>query len=75
VLDEQWGQQIVAAVVRRPGADGAALEAETVRDWARTHLRGSRTPDRVLWVGELPYSPTGKLLRREVGADAAAPAP
>jgi acyl-CoA synthetase (AMP-forming)/AMP-acid ligase II len=75
VPDEQWGQQIVAAVVRRPGVDAAALEAETVRDWARAHLRGSRTPDRVLWVGELPYSPTGKLLRREVVADAAAAAP
>jgi acyl-CoA synthetase (AMP-forming)/AMP-acid ligase II len=90
VPDEQWGQQIVAAVVRRAAVDTAAttaadtavdtameadVEADALRAWARGHLRGSRTPDRIRWVSELPYSPTGKLLRREVVADAATPAP
>ncbi len=66
--DEQWGQQIVAVVVRRDGAD---VDAESLRSWARSHLRGSRTPDQIRWAVELPYSPTGKLMRREVMADAA----
>ena len=70
VPDEQWGQQIVAAVVRRGGTH---VDADALREWARTQLRGSRTPDQIRWVTELPYSPTGKLLRREVVADVAAP--
>lgn len=71
VPDEQWGQQIVAVVVRR---GGASVDADALRDWARAQLRGSRTPDQIRWAAELPYSPTGKLMRREVVADVAAPA-
>jgi acyl-CoA synthetase (AMP-forming)/AMP-acid ligase II len=70
--DEQWGQRIVAAVIRRDGTDE---DPAALREWARARLRGSRTPDEIRWVTELPYSPTGKLLRREVVADVAALAP
>ena len=63
VPDEQWGERMVAAVVRR---SGATANAQDVREWARARLRGSRTPDEIHWVAELPYSPLGKLLRREV---------
>lgn len=73
VPDEQWGQLIVAVVVRRSDSD-AALDPEALRAWARGQLRGSRTPDRIEWVSELPYSPTGKLLRRVIVADVATPA-
>ena len=30
------------------------------------HLRGSRTPDRVVFRSELPTNATGKVLRREL---------
>jgi acyl-CoA synthetase (AMP-forming)/AMP-acid ligase II len=30
------------------------------------HLRGSRTPDRVVFRDELPTNATGKVLRREL---------
>jgi acyl-CoA synthetase (AMP-forming)/AMP-acid ligase II len=70
--DEHWGERLAAAVVRRPGTD---LEAAGLREWARTLLRGSRTPDDVCWVDELPYSPTGKLLRRRVVAELSVAAP
>ena len=60
---EEWGQQIGAFVVPRPGAQ---LSAEQVRDFARVRLRSSRTPDTVVFVPELPHTPTGKLLRREL---------
>jgi acyl-CoA synthetase (AMP-forming)/AMP-acid ligase II len=32
----------------------------------RSHLRGSRTPDRVVFRDELPTNATGKVLRREL---------
>ena len=51
-------------------ADGAELSPRTrSRTFCREHLRGSKTPERVEFRAELPRTPTGKLLRREVIAD------
>ena len=36
--------------------------------YARTILRGSRTPDRIVFRDELPTNATGKLLRRDIVA-------
>ncbi|OBB83842.1 class I adenylate-forming enzyme family protein [Mycobacterium sp. 852002-30065_SCH5024008] len=63
VEDPQWGQAIVAVVVPRPGADP---DPEELREHVRKSLRGSRTPDRVVFRDELPTTPTGKVLRREI---------
>jgi acyl-CoA synthetase (AMP-forming)/AMP-acid ligase II len=64
--DPQWGQIIVAVVV--PVAD-ATPDPEELRDHVRAHLRGSRTPDRVVFRDELPTNATGKVLRRELVAE------
>lgn len=61
VPDEEWGE-IIAAVVVAAGD----LSADDLRDFARRQLRGSKTPDRVVFRSELPYSPTGKLLRNHL---------
>lgn len=63
VDDAQWGQIMVAVVV--PVAD-INPEPEELRAHVRTHLRGSRTPDRVVFRHELPTTPTGKVLRRQL---------
>jgi long-chain acyl-CoA synthetase len=63
VEDPQWGQAIVAVVVPRPGAEP---DPEELREHVRSSLRGSRTPDRVVFRDELPTTPTGKVLRREI---------
>jgi len=63
VTDEEWGQRIAAVVVPRSGAQ---IDPEGLRGFVRARLRGSRTPDDVVVVEELPYGPTGKLLRREL---------
>ncbi|OBF02907.1 AMP-dependent synthetase [Mycobacterium sp. ACS4054] len=63
VEDPQWGQAIVAVVVPRPGAEP---DPEELREHVRKSLRGSRTPDRVVFRDELPTTPTGKVLRREI---------
>jgi len=66
VEDSQWGQIIVAVVVPAgPGnPDPAAL-----REFVRARLRGSRTPDRIVFRDELPTTPTGKVVRRTLVAD------
>ena len=63
VRDEEWGERIAAFVVVHEGSD---VDAEELRAWVRSRLRGSRTPDVVVFREELPYTPTGKLLRREL---------
>jgi long-chain acyl-CoA synthetase len=63
VEDPQWGQAIVAVVVPAAGIDP---DPEELREHVRKSLRGSRTPDRVVFRDELPTTPTGKVLRREI---------
>ena len=63
VPDEEWGQVIAAAVVLRPGGDA---DADELRAHAREHLRSSKTPEVIAFRDELPHTPTGKLLRRQV---------
>jgi acyl-CoA synthetase (AMP-forming)/AMP-acid ligase II len=70
--DEQWGQSIAAAVVPRAGH---AVDADELRNWVRSRLRGSKTPELIVFRDTLPYTPTGKLLRREVLADLLADLP
>jgi acyl-CoA synthetase (AMP-forming)/AMP-acid ligase II len=65
--DEQWGERIAAFVVLQ--AQSAAA-AEDIRSFVRARLRGSRTPDEVHFMDELPYTATGKLLRRELAGSA-----
>lgn len=65
VPDEEWGQRIEAAVVPAPGC---TVDPDALRDLVRGRLRGSKTPDRVHVVPELPRTETGKLIRRQVSA-------
>lgn len=63
VADEEWGQRIVAVIVP---VVGAHVRPDDVREFVRARLRGSKTPDEVLVWERLPYTDTGKLLRRRV---------
>lgn len=65
VPDEEWGQRIEAVAVLR---SGATCDAEELRELVRSQLRGSKTPDRIVFWDELPRTETGKLVRRNVVA-------
>jgi acyl-CoA synthetase (AMP-forming)/AMP-acid ligase II len=69
VPSEEWGQRIGAFIVLEPGA---ALTEEKVRAFVHARLRSAKTPDIVIFVPELPHNATGKLLRRNLVALAAA---
>jgi acyl-CoA synthetase (AMP-forming)/AMP-acid ligase II len=64
VPDDEWGECIVAVIVLHEGASNRGVDPEEFRAFARKSLRGSRTPDRIVFRDELPVTPTGKLLRR-----------
>ena len=76
VPDQEWGQRIEAAVVLRAGT---VKDAESLRRYVRDRLRGSRTPDHIVFWSDLPRTETGKLIRRQVvsrivaGQDASPP--
>ena len=61
VADPVKGEQVVAAIVPRPGA---ALSPQQVIDWCRENIASYKVPARVDVVGELPKSATGKVLKR-----------
>jgi acyl-CoA synthetase (AMP-forming)/AMP-acid ligase II len=61
VPDPAWGEAIAAAVVLR---DGANVPTSELQEWVRSRLRSTRMPEQVVFLGELPYNETGKLLRR-----------
>jgi acyl-CoA synthetase (AMP-forming)/AMP-acid ligase II len=68
VPDEQWGEAVAAAIVRRPGCD---VSEDELRAFVRERLRSSRVPQAIAFRDALPYSETGKLLRRVVRAELA----
>jgi acyl-CoA synthetase (AMP-forming)/AMP-acid ligase II len=63
VPDPEWGETVAAVVVLHP-ADGAGVDAAVLQVWVRDRLRSTKMPTVVEFRDELPYSPTGKLLRR-----------
>jgi len=74
VPDPEWGERVEAVVVAESGHTPSEPE---LREWIRTHLRSTRVPVRIHAWAELPYTETGKLLRRtlrdELSADAGTP--
>jgi acyl-CoA synthetase (AMP-forming)/AMP-acid ligase II len=62
VPDEEWGQRIIAVVV-------GTGDAEEIRQWAKSRLRTSKTPDAIVFRHDLPRTGTGKLLRRTLLAE------
>ncbi|RLV47439.1 long-chain fatty acid--CoA ligase [Nocardioides mangrovicus] len=63
---EEWGETVAAFVVPTVGTE---LDVDDVRDFVRSRLRSSRAPEVVHVREDLPYSETGKLLRRELRAE------
>ena len=61
--DTDWGEVVVAYVVATDGSPPAADELER---WVGDRLAGYKKPRRFIFVDELPVSPNGKVLRREL---------
>jgi acyl-CoA synthetase (AMP-forming)/AMP-acid ligase II len=54
-------EEIVAFVLADPG-----LDAETVRDWLKTHLVAYKVPQHIVVVDAYPAAPTGKILKHRL---------
>jgi len=69
--DERWGQKVVAFVKARSAIDGEALDAHC----RRSELVNFKRPRDYVFVREIPKSPVGKVLRRQLQAGEYEPAP
>jgi fatty-acyl-CoA synthase len=67
--DPRWGERPVAFVVR---AGGSALTAEALSGHVRGLLAGFKVPREIHFTDELPKTSTGKTLKHELRALAAA---
>jgi len=63
VPSERWGETPAAWVVARAGA---TLKAEALRTWANERLGKTQRIAHLALVDELPRSPIGKVLKREL---------
>ena len=60
VPDPEWGERVAAAVVLQ---DGAALDLQSLRTWARELLTPYKLPSRLLVVDALPRNAMGKVMK------------
>ncbi|MCC6699588.1 MAG: long-chain-fatty-acid--CoA ligase [Candidatus Hydrogenedentes bacterium] len=65
VEDEQWGQEVLAAVKL---AEGHSATANEVMDFCREYLAAYKCPRLVSFVSELPKTATGKIKKGDVAA-------
>ena len=63
VPDDTWGESIKAFVVRQPGS---AVTADHIIDACVSRLASFKKPRFVEFVADLPKSPAGKVLKREL---------
>jgi acyl-CoA synthetase (AMP-forming)/AMP-acid ligase II len=59
--DPDWGERIVAYVIPKPNA---SMTKEDIISHVGQNLASYKKPKEVYFVKELPYSPSGKLLKR-----------
>ena len=62
--DMEWGEKVAAMIVLRAADD--ALDEDAIREWSRQELGSIKAPEVVIVADDLPQTPTGKVLRREV---------
>jgi acyl-CoA synthetase (AMP-forming)/AMP-acid ligase II len=63
VPDPEWGEQVKAICVLKPGED---TSAEDLIAHCRQHLASFKAPAYVTFVGELPRNAVGKVLKNEL---------
>jgi acyl-CoA synthetase (AMP-forming)/AMP-acid ligase II len=67
VEDEQFGQRLKAFVVPR---NGSQLDEEEIKRYVKENLARYKVPREVIFLEELPRNATGKVLKRELIAQA-----
>jgi acyl-CoA synthetase (AMP-forming)/AMP-acid ligase II len=65
VPDDKWGEAVKACVQLKPGRPGGADELIA---WCKDQVGSMKAPKSVDFVDNLPRSPVGKVLKRDLRA-------
>lgn len=63
VPDREWGEKVAAFIVPKPGE---TLNTDALKSFLKTRLSGFKVPKLFVTMKELPKSPAGKILKRDV---------
>jgi long-chain acyl-CoA synthetase len=63
VPDDKWGERIHAVVSLHPDQK---VSPEEIMDWCKDKIAGYKRPRSIDIITELPKSPVGKILKREL---------
>lgn len=64
--DPKRTEIVVAFIVLKPGHTPSGALADEIRHFVRTRLAAHEYPREIAFVGELPMTTTGKIIRREL---------
>ena len=67
VPDKQYGEEIMACVIRKPGED---CTAEEIKEYVMTHMAKHKVPRYVVFVDSFPMNAAGKILKYKMREDA-----
>jgi len=65
IPSEEWGEAVHAVVTERPGQ---SVSDEELVEFARQHLAGYKVPRSFVRMVDIPRTPSGKILKRELRA-------
>jgi acyl-CoA synthetase (AMP-forming)/AMP-acid ligase II len=65
VPDPQWGEAVMAVIVKRPGAEASVQD---IIDHCKASIAGYKCPSQVSFVEALPLSGAGKVLKTQLRA-------
>ncbi len=68
VPHDEWGEQVKAVILLKPGFQASDQLAQEILDFARSSLPGFKVPRSVDFVTDLPRSEAGKIQRNKVRA-------
>jgi long-chain acyl-CoA synthetase len=65
---DEWGEQVKAVIMLKPGYQASDQLAQEILAFARTNLPAFKVPRSVDFVADLPRSEAGKIQRNKVRA-------
>jgi len=63
IPNKEWGEQVTAFITPKPGQ---RIVSEELKTFLKSRLSPFKVPKEYIVVSELPKSPTGKILKREL---------
>jgi long-chain acyl-CoA synthetase len=63
IPDKEWGERVTALIVLRPGK---SFDRDNLKAYIKSRLSPFKVPKEFLIVDDLPKSPTGKVLKKEL---------